>query len=114
VLRQGAVKEFEPARLKAGEKKKMNAALTVPLILSNGTQKLNCKAMEFEKGELIGSEPGTAGSSKETLLFSGCIVEGNGEKCEVGAVGEEGKITTVRLENWLTKRKKNRPKENRT
>lgn len=37
--KMGAVKEFEPMRLKAGEKKKMNAALTAPIIISNGIAK---------------------------------------------------------------------------
>jgi hypothetical protein len=63
---------------------------------------LECTKLKLEKALLNGSEVGTAGTSTQTDVFSGCTVEGNGEKCAV----EGGTMSTVPLIVTLAKEDK--------
>lgn len=44
---------------------------------------INCKALQLEKGVLLGSNEGEAGKDNEIAVFSNCKVEGNGTNCKV-------------------------------
>jgi hypothetical protein len=94
--------EYELRRLGAKQTHAIEgeAAKTFTLVASTDT--LTCEKLHLEKGELIGSAEGTAGSSKEIILFSGCTVSGDGTGCEV----EKGQIKTEEVENWLDKTNK--------
>jgi hypothetical protein len=95
-------KKTGSVRLGAGETFAVSGEASKAFTLVASTDTLICEKLSLEKGELIGSATGTAGSSKEIILFSGCTVSGNGTGCEV----EKGQIKTEEVENWLDKTNK--------
>jgi hypothetical protein len=99
--------EYELKRLVNGGAKPFTGEQTEPLTITTATQVIVCKKATME-GELIGSEKGTAGSSKEDVKLTECEVKNNGEKCEV----EGGEIKGIVLENWLDKQIKKELKTN--
>jgi hypothetical protein len=92
--------------LGSGETQKIEAA-------ANGTQKLvvksllgnftiACKTLKLNSGaEVIGSSEPNAGTSKETIIYGECAVEGK-PKCEVFSSGKtNGNIETHALKDTL-------------
>jgi hypothetical protein len=63
--------------------------------LTAGTNVITCTANHTAAGAVFAG--GTPGKSKETVVFEGCTVTGNGEKCGVAG----GKITTEPLVNQI-------------
>jgi hypothetical protein len=90
--------------LKTNVTYKIKGKAVKPFTLVAGTTELKCTGLSLNAGAvLMGSkEKETAGSSKETITFTGCTVVGNGSKCGV----EKEEIKTEELENWQAKANK--------
>jgi hypothetical protein len=88
-------------RLKKGQGKKVIVAAQKEFVLGTSVQKIKCTELAGP-ATLMGSEPGTAGSSEEVLTFKNCTVSGNnkeGKECGV----ENKEIQTNALINTLDK-----------
>jgi len=80
--------------------KEIEAEATVGFELAVTGITLKCSKLSLEKGSVLnGSTKGNAGTSLEVIIFTGCTVTGNGEKCEV----TNGEIKTVPVRNTLDK-----------
>jgi hypothetical protein len=83
------------SRLLSGESKELKSTLTEEFVIFNPTVlNVRCTKQKLGAGsELLGSTGANGASSKETLVFEHCIVEGNGAECEL----EHESLTTTTL-----------------
>ena len=89
-------------RLAAGETHAVKASAATAYVLKGTifgvTVTTKCTALKLNSGAtIVGSNEGTAGSSKEILEYSGCTVEGNGSGCAV----EKNEVKTHEVSNTL-------------